>query len=544
MALLTVEKRKAYFKKLGLGDYNEANIRAFQKKYLRKKDVDGIYGTDTDNLLRHVYNVKTFTKNFEPEEFKCECGGKYCTGYPTYMKKVELQNLQAIRDHWKKPMKVTCGMRCKPYNNSLKGSITNSKHLTGYATDFYMKGVTDTLANRKASIKWMKKLANTNYVYGNGYNSSGYAVSAPYMGNAVHYDTNKPITEAAKPAVTKTTKKLTNAEKLAKCAYDFAYTTNTSQAKYPSGSPREAYSKAIDKVYGKNRKWSTPAKKGASCDVFVGTCVRSAGIDKNFPRGLSPSYLAKSKMFKQVSKNSVKSGDIIVSPKHICIVYNGKIKEASYNGFYPKTTDSLKKRLNASGAKVYRALDTAKKTTASTPKWVTNANAWAKKIAADNTYHYVKWKSSDVKTHECPICHNHPKGYSHGWNCIGFTYAIWHHGGGLKCKCNDGVISNEVGDKMLQMSNANALSTATSRIGIKEIKIIINKNGIPKSQWKAGDICMMFSGNKYVHNFYYMGSGKIAEATGSSGKVPNNDQIRIKSYNNYSAKIIIRYIGK
>ena len=347
MALLKEETRRKYFEALGLGEYNEANIRKLQKKYLRKKDVDGVYGIDTDRLLRHVYNVTTCTENFRPEEFKCECGGRYCTGYPSYMKKVELQNLQKIRSHFGKPMKVTCGLRCRPYNNSLVGSIPNSKHLSGYATDFYMPGVTDTLANRKKAIAWIKKLPNHNYTYGDGINSNGARLSAKYMGNALHTDTNAPKASAPK--------KLTNREKLAKCAYDFAYTTNTKKAVYPGGSPKAVYSKAIDKVYGKNRKWSTPAKKGASCDVFVGTCVRSAGIDKHFPRGLSPSYLAKSPKFKRISKSDVKSGDIIVTPRHICIAYGGKIKEASYGDFYPKTTNTLKARLNASGAKVYRA---------------------------------------------------------------------------------------------------------------------------------------------------------------------------------------------
>ena len=178
------------------------------------------------------------------------------------------------------------------------------------------------------------------------------------------------------------------------------------------------------------------------------------------------------------------------------------------------------------------------------PTWVEKANAWAKKIAADNSYHYVKWLSKDEKTHQCPICHNFSKGKYHGWNCIGFTYAVWHHGGGLPCKCNDGVISNGIAEKMLQMSEKDALAEARKRIGLKDLKVIINKNGIPKSQWKAGDICMHFSGDKYVHNYYYMGDGKIAESTGSSGKVPNDDQIRIKKYTNKSAKIIIRYIGK
>lgn len=206
MALLSVEKRKEYFAKLGI-TYNKGGIEALQRKYMRKKDVDGIYGTDTDKVLRHVYNVLIWLpsnnggkSNFMPEEFKCECGGKYCTGYPSYMKRVELQNLQSIRTHYGKPMTITCGLRCSKYNKILRGSIENSKHLTGYATDFYIKGVTDTLANRKKAIAWIKKLPNHNYTYGNGINSKGVKVSAGYMGNALHTDTNKSKTTTVKLA--------------------------------------------------------------------------------------------------------------------------------------------------------------------------------------------------------------------------------------------------------------------------------------------------------------------------------------------------------
>ena len=210
MALLTKEQRKTRFKYLGY-TYDNKGIKAFQKKYMRAKDVDGKYGKDTDNALRHVYNVKKYAKNFTPEEFKCECGGKYCTGYPSYMKKVELQNLQTIRAHYGKPMTVTCGLRCKTYNDKLRGSISNSKHLHGYATDFYMKGVTDTLANRKAAIKYIKKLPNHNYTYGNGIDSNGVKVSAGYMGNALHTDTKKPVdTTTSTAAATKKTTTTSN----------------------------------------------------------------------------------------------------------------------------------------------------------------------------------------------------------------------------------------------------------------------------------------------------------------------------------------------
>lgn len=204
MALLSVKARKKRFKYLGLGEYNKENIKKFQKKYLRPQDVDGVYGKNTDYLLRHVYNVTKYAPNFKPEEFKCECGGKYCTGYPSYMKQVELKHIQTIRTMFKKPITVTCGLRCKGYNAKLNGSIENSLHLTGYACDFYQFGVTDTLANRKAAIKKIKTLPNHHYTYGNGINSNGYAVYAPYMGNALHTDTSKPVkkvpTEAEKKA--------------------------------------------------------------------------------------------------------------------------------------------------------------------------------------------------------------------------------------------------------------------------------------------------------------------------------------------------------
>lgn len=357
MALLTEEQRKKRFEYLGLGEYNETNIRKFQKKYLRKQDVDGEWGIDSDNALRHVYNVKRYTKSFAPEEFKCDCGGRYCTGYPTYMKKAELINLQKIRDHYKKPMKVTQGVRCTGRNRELRGSVVNSGHLKGYACDFYMGGVTDTLANRKAAIKWMKKLDNTEYIYGNGINSNGYAVNAPYMGNAMHYEAHKAVEAPAK--------KKTNGDKIAEKAWEFAYhSSKDKNAKYPSGKPKPMYTKALDKYFGKVRKWSMPARKGASCDVFVATCIRMAGLG-DAPRGMGRSWLDKSKNFKvvKVTANTAKDGDIVSiiwknGNPHWCLVYKGYILEASYGGWYPKRTNTLASRLSKSGkssVKVYRA---------------------------------------------------------------------------------------------------------------------------------------------------------------------------------------------
>lgn len=357
MALLSEAGRKRRFEALGL-TYDEKGIRALQKKYMRKSDVDGKYGTDTDRVLRHVYNVKKCAPSFKPEEFRCDCG--HCTGYPSYMKQVELKHLQRIRDRYNRPMIVTSGLRCKHANGASVGSIQNSLHLVGRACDFYMAGVTDTLAARKKSIKWIRTLPNHHYTYGNGYNSNGYAVYAPYMGNALHTDVNPQKATPKKPKV--------EVNKIGKCANEYAYSTDTSKASYPNGSPKAVYKEALAKAYPNHNKWGTAPSKGASCDVFVGTCVRMSGIDKSFPRGLDEQWehFKKSDKFvlvKNPTVKNVKDGDIITYVKssgggHTCIVYGGKVKEAGYAHYWPKTTNYLKQRLSKSGKKwlkVYRA---------------------------------------------------------------------------------------------------------------------------------------------------------------------------------------------
>lgn len=233
------------------------------------------------------------------------------------------------------------------YEDNMRGDVSRvwSGKLNGtlYGATTTTKKTVAQIAQEVIDGKW-----------GNGDERVEKLKAAGYDPDAVQKKVNELL--SAKAPTTEKPKKLTNREKLAKCAEEFAYTTNTKKASYPNGAPKAAYKKALYKVYPNLKKLSSPAAKGASCDVFVGVCVRSAGIDKNFPRGLSPSYLAKSKKFKLISKKNVMKGDIIVSPKHICIAWSdGKVKEASNGDFWPKTTKALNSRLNAKGAKVYRA---------------------------------------------------------------------------------------------------------------------------------------------------------------------------------------------
>ena len=164
--------------------------------------------------------------------------------------------------------------------------------------------------------------------------------------------------------------------------------------------------------------------------------------------------------------------------------------------------------------------------------------AWAKKICDSGKYYY-KVYTDDPNTHLCPICH---PGSGNGWNCIGFAFACWRHGGGLPCRCNCEVINNSTGDKMLNMSDANLLATAKDKIGLTNIKVIRNKSGIPTSQLQKGDLIMYYDGSTYTHMALYIGDGKIADsARGHSPQVKYGSPI---GWLGDKVKIAIRYTGR
>lgn len=145
----------------------------------------------------------------------------------------------------------------------------------------------------------------------------------------------------------------TNAQKLGEKANELAYASAPAEAKYPSGHAKAAYKTALEKVYPNRSSWGKAPKAGASCDVFVGTCVRASGIDADFPRGLAEQwpYLAKSKKFtcalnltsRNLKASDLKDGDIITycyskGGGHILIYYKGKLKHADVNDWYGRTT--------------------------------------------------------------------------------------------------------------------------------------------------------------------------------------------------------------
>ena len=160
----------------------------------------------------------------------------------------------------------------------------------------------------------------------------------------------------------------------------------------------------------------------------------------------------------------------------------------------------------------------------------------AEKIADSGKYKYKKFSAKYGK--ECAVCHPH-NGANKGWNCIGYPFHCWHVITGCKCSCQ--VMTDQLYEKVLKSSAKTALEIVKERTGLKNIKVIVDKNGISTSKLKKGDIIAYFSGNTYKHTALYVGSGKIADCT--SGRKPNI-KYGVKSYSKWKIKIAIRYTGK
>lgn len=189
MALLIVTKRQQYLKALGLysgrvdgleGVKTRDAYTALQMKYFASADdVDGKYGVNTDNLLRSAYNCRSL-KYFKLSEFKCKCGGKYCTGYPAALDASLVSGLDKLRQEVGGSLTITSGLRCKKWNTK-QGGASGSRHMLGKAAD--ISGTPTNTAEKRKNVKaiWMKQ-TKARYTYCQE-DSSKYK-----MGSSVHVD--------------------------------------------------------------------------------------------------------------------------------------------------------------------------------------------------------------------------------------------------------------------------------------------------------------------------------------------------------------------
>lgn len=66
--------------------------------------------------------------------------------------------------------------------------------------------------------------------------------------------------------------------------------TKASKYNYKGGSATSKFKTALNKAYPNRSSWGAKSKVGASCDVFVGTCMRYSGCDTTWARGLDGQY--------------------------------------------------------------------------------------------------------------------------------------------------------------------------------------------------------------------------------------------------------------
>ena len=203
--MLSVKTRQKYLANLVFykgnidgkeGPLTRKAYKDLQTKYFPKSEQDGRYGNNTEILLRNAERVRLYCKNFKPEEFSCECGGKYCTKFPSLISIRLLKNLQKTRNKLGVPMTITSGLRCQRWN-TICGGATFSRHMTGKAIDF-VSDKTKTFTQRKKVMDWYIKLYGSNYAYQykygrtkwRTYTGSNPNCNYPEMGSAVHIDVN------------------------------------------------------------------------------------------------------------------------------------------------------------------------------------------------------------------------------------------------------------------------------------------------------------------------------------------------------------------
>lgn len=93
-------------------------------------------GTQPAETGKGLYGSKYFTR----EEFRCQCKGKYCDGFPCEPTRELIFTLDEIRERLGVPITIVesggSGVRCARHNAEV-GGVYNSEHLYGRAADLH-----------------------------------------------------------------------------------------------------------------------------------------------------------------------------------------------------------------------------------------------------------------------------------------------------------------------------------------------------------------------------------------------------------------------
>lgn len=99
---------------------------------------------------------------FTREEFRCQCKGKYCDGFPAEPEEKLVRTVDEIRRRLGVPVSIVdaggSGVRCPKHNTAVRGAV-NSEHLYGRAADLHssaspsrMKAVAEEVMGQSGGI--------------------------------------------------------------------------------------------------------------------------------------------------------------------------------------------------------------------------------------------------------------------------------------------------------------------------------------------------------------------------------------------------------
>lgn len=147
--------------------------------------VDGVWGPQTETAVLeavYTYDVDAPTEQepetdepelaarfkgiryWSPEEFRCQCYGKYCDGFPELPDRTLLELVDDIRHKAGAPGHRSSGLRCEIHNRNEKG-VANSKHMVGKAFDFMIEGMTGA---QLLALALADSRTSYAYIIGNG----------------------------------------------------------------------------------------------------------------------------------------------------------------------------------------------------------------------------------------------------------------------------------------------------------------------------------------------------------------------------------------
>lgn len=159
------------------GDKSRNATEQFQRDF--GLNPDGVAGEQTEQAMRHAVcygmpvredvtdiNIRNKTGTFWDEiefftrdEFKCQCGGRYCDGFPHEPQEAMVRLADSARRHFGRPAIVISGLR-DPIHNRNEGGVDSSQHIYGEACDIQIPGVSaDTLLN------WFQYQPGVRYAY-------------------------------------------------------------------------------------------------------------------------------------------------------------------------------------------------------------------------------------------------------------------------------------------------------------------------------------------------------------------------------------------